>query len=63
MKDALDPCMLRRVPLTELPALVAELGYEYIELSPREDQPPFFTHPRAGREQVRDYSTKHGHDG
>jgi myo-inositol catabolism protein IolH len=52
MKVALDPYMFRRVPLTELPALVAELGYEYIELSPREDLLPFFTHPRAGRDQV-----------
>src|ERR1700753_1699749 len=52
MKLALDPYMFRRVPLTELPALVAELGYKYIELSPREDFLPFFTHPRAGRDQV-----------
>lgn len=47
MKIALDPFMLRHVPLTELPAVVAELGYEYIELSPREDFTPFFLHPRA----------------
>jgi myo-inositol catabolism protein IolH len=52
MKVALDPYMFRRVPLTELPGLVAELGYEYIELSPREDFLPFFTHPRAGRDQI-----------
>ncbi len=31
MKIALDPYMLRHVPLTELPAVVAGLGYEYIE--------------------------------
>jgi myo-inositol catabolism protein IolH len=47
MKIALDPYMLRRTPLLELPALVAELGYEWIELSPREDFMPFFLHPRA----------------
>ncbi len=47
MKVALDPYMLRRVPLTELPGIVAELGYEHIELSPREDLLPFFVHPRA----------------
>ena len=47
MKIALDPYMLRHVPLLELPALVAELGYEYIELSPRPDFIPFFVHPRA----------------
>jgi len=49
MKIALDPYMLRRVPLTELPGLVATLGYQYIELSPREDFLPFFVHPRADR--------------
>lgn len=47
MKIALDPYMFRSTPLLELPALVAELGFEHIELSPREDFMPFFTHPRA----------------
>ena len=47
MKIALDPYMFRRTPLTELPGLVAELGYEFIELSPRDDFIPFFTHPRV----------------
>lgn len=47
MKLALDPYMLRFTPLLELPGVVAELGYEYIELSPREDFMPFFLHPRA----------------
>jgi myo-inositol catabolism protein IolH len=49
MKIALDPWMVRTTPLLELPALVAEHGYEYIELSPREDFLPFFLHPRADR--------------
>lgn len=47
MKIALDPYMFRSTPLTELPGLVADLGYEYLELSPREDFTPFFLHPRA----------------
>jgi len=47
MKTALDPYMIRHVPLLELPAMVAELGYEWIELSPREDFIPFFRHPRV----------------
>ena len=42
MKVALDPYMLRRVPLLELPRVVADLGYRYIELSPRDDFLPFF---------------------
>jgi myo-inositol catabolism protein IolH len=52
MKIALDPYMLRREPLTDLPGIVADLGYEYIELSPREDFLPFFVHPRADRAQI-----------
>jgi myo-inositol catabolism protein IolH len=47
VKLALDPYMFRTTPLPELPALVADLGYQYIELSPREDFTPFFNHPRA----------------
>jgi myo-inositol catabolism protein IolH len=52
MKITLDPYMLRSTPLLELPGLVAELGYEHIELSPREDFMPFFVHPRASRSQI-----------
>ena len=47
MKIALDPYMFRSTPLLELPDLVAELGYEHIELSPRDDFIPFFKHPRV----------------
>ncbi|MZG15527.1 TIM barrel protein [Streptomyces sp. SID5914] len=47
MKIALDPYMIRHIPLVELPGAVAELGYEWIELSPREDFIPFFRHPRV----------------
>src|SRR5438093_5858168 len=56
MKIALDPYMFRRVPLTELPGLVADLGYEYIELSPRDDFLPFFLHPRADKAQIAAFS-------
>ena len=49
MKIALDPYMFRTTPLLELPGLVADLGYEYIELSPREDFIPFFKPPAGGR--------------
>ena len=52
MKIALDPYMIRSTPLLELPATVAELGFEWIELSPREDFMPFFLHPRADRDTV-----------
>lgn len=53
MKIALDPYMFRSTPLLELPALVADLGYEYIELSPRDDFMPFFLHPRADDARVK----------
>jgi len=52
MKLALDPYMLRSTPLLALPGVVADLGYEWIELSPREDFTPFFLHPRANKEVV-----------
>jgi myo-inositol catabolism protein IolH len=47
MKIALDPYMLRRVPLLDLPGVVADLGYRFIELSPRPDFLPFFLHSRV----------------
>ena len=52
----LDPYMFRRVPLTDLPGLVADLGYSYIELSPRTDFLPFFLHPRADKGQIAAFS-------
>jgi myo-inositol catabolism protein IolH len=52
MKLALDPYMFRRTPLAELPGLVADLGYRFLELSPRADFLPFFLHPRADRQAV-----------
>ena len=53
MRIALDPYMLRHVPLADLPARVRDLGYDAIELSPRPDFIPFFTHPRVGGSGVR----------
>jgi myo-inositol catabolism protein IolH len=55
VKLALDPYMLRSVPLLDLPGVVADLGYEYIELSPREDFMPFFLHPRVDRHRVGEF--------
>ena len=56
MRIALDPYMFRRVPLADLPALVADLGYSWIELSPRDDFMPFFLHPRADQAQIAAFS-------
>jgi myo-inositol catabolism protein IolH len=55
MKIALDPYMFRRTPLEKLPGLVADLGYEHIELSPRDDFMPFFLHPRADRAKIQSF--------
>jgi len=52
MKLTVDPYMLRHVPLLDLPGLVADLGYQHIELSPREDFMPFFLHPRADKGSI-----------
>jgi myo-inositol catabolism protein IolH len=57
MRLALDPYMFREVPLLQLPALVVELGYEWIELSPREDFTPFFNHPRVDDGTVKRFRT------
>ncbi|GAB3698998.1 sugar phosphate isomerase/epimerase family protein [Nocardiopsis oceani] len=52
MKIALDPFMFRYLPKTEMVRTVADLGYEYIELSPREEFMAFFRHPRADDDRV-----------
>ncbi|MGF1616285.1 MAG: sugar phosphate isomerase/epimerase, partial [Acidimicrobiia bacterium] len=56
MRLALDPYMLRHVPLNDLPGIVADLGYEYIEMSPREDFIPFFKHPRADKATIEGFT-------
>jgi myo-inositol catabolism protein IolH len=56
VKIAVDPYMLRNTTSLEtLPGVVADLGYEYIELSPREDFTPFFLHPRANADKVKGF--------
>jgi myo-inositol catabolism protein IolH len=58
MRIALDPQMLRTTPLLELPDVVAGMGYEWMELSPREDFIPFFKHPRVDLATVRAFRSK-----
>lgn len=57
MKIALDPYMLRGLPMTEMVRTVADIGYSCIELSPREEFMPFFLHPRADDEKVAELRT------
>ena len=63
VKLALDPYMFREVPLLQLPALVSDLGYEWIELSPREDFTPFFNHPRVDDATVKRFRKSLGDAG
>ena len=52
VKIALDPLMLRQLPLPEVCRLAAEIGYRYLELSPREDFLPARVEPRVTPRQV-----------
>jgi len=54
MKLALDPQMFFAThSVWELPDVVASLGYEWMELSPKADFIPFFKHPRVDDAGVR----------
>lgn len=57
MRIALDPYMLRERPIGEVCRIAADIGYDAIELSPRPDFIPFFTHPRADRAKVAEFRT------
>ena len=53
MKIALDPTPFHHdYELLDFPRLVAELGYEYLQLTPHRDFIPFFNHPRADDDLV-----------
>jgi len=55
MQIALDPYMLRDRPFVEVCRIARDIGYDAIELSPRPDFIPFFTHPRADRARVAEF--------
>lgn len=55
MRIALDPYMYRHLPIPKMVEKVAELGYEYIELSPREDFLPFYKYPRVDKARTREF--------
>ncbi len=55
MKIALDPYMHRHLSLTEVCRKAAEMGYEYLELSPREDFLPWWVRPRAHKERIAEF--------
>ena len=50
MRIAFDPTPLHSThPFLEFPRVTADLGYEWIQLSPHVDFLPFFRHPRVDR--------------
>lgn len=54
MKLALNPSMYRDdLTLEETVYKTAELGYEYIELSPREDFCPFYKYPKVDSAKIK----------
>ena len=55
MKIALDPFMHRNLSLEALPSKVAELGYEWIELSPRADFLEWFKAPRVFPDRIKSF--------
>ena len=55
MRIAIDPFMHRHLSLEALPSKVAELGYEWVELSPRADFLEWFKAPRVFPERIRSF--------
>ncbi|PPC79206.1 protein iolH, partial [Pokkaliibacter plantistimulans] len=55
MKIALDPYMHRHLSLPEMCRLTKELGYDYIELSPRADFLQWWTRPRVYPERIQSF--------
>jgi myo-inositol catabolism protein IolH len=53
VKIALDPTPFHHdYELLELPRVVAELGYQHLQLTPHRDFIPFYNHPRADDDLV-----------
>ena len=64
MKLALDPQMFYSAhPVLELPDIVANLGYDWMELSPKDDFIPFFKYPRVDDATVKQLKKKAGDAG
>lgn len=57
MRIALDPNMYRFLSIRETIDKAAELGYEWIELSPRDDILPFYKYPRVDKAKIKEIKT------
>ncbi len=55
MKIAFDVDVIRNLGITRMVHQVAEWGYKYIEQSPHPQINPFYKHPKASREIMREY--------
>jgi myo-inositol catabolism protein IolH len=56
VKIALDPTPFHHShSLLEFPKVAKELGYDWLQLTPHPDMIPFFNHPKADDELVRDF--------
>jgi len=53
MKLALDPTMYADLSLKDMVDKTAALGYDYIELSPREDFIPFYKYPKVDGAKIK----------
>lgn len=54
MKIALDPWMIRNRSWDQVCGFAADTGYEWLELSPRDDFIPLFVGPRANQHSIGD---------
>ena len=54
VRIALDPTPFHHTnALLEFPAVAADLGYKWLQMTPHPDFIPFFNHPKADNELVR----------
>ncbi|MER5173558.1 sugar phosphate isomerase/epimerase [Thioclava sp. GXIMD2076] len=55
MKHTLDPHMIRHLSLEDTVRKVAELGYDYVEMSPRPDFFAWWTRPKLYPERIKSF--------
>jgi len=55
MKIAFDPDVISNLSITDMVNKVASMGFKYIEQSPHPRILPFYKHPKASREIIKEY--------
>ena len=62
VRIALDPTPFHHTnTLLEFPSVAAELGYQWLQLTPHADMIPFFNHPKADDELVKKFAKVGGY--